>query len=825
MVDKSPEYYTTSGGGISATHPTLRLCEVKIAPSLSGEFNTIKASLVPRACWRLDNLRFAFDSSFLLPDAKDELSNLAVLVNAHPDAPLTVFGHADPVGNDSYNKKLSGRRAQTVYAVLIRDINMWEQLYSNPEGSDNWQDRSIITILNTLMYGPIPEGNKLDDHGREILKKFQKDHGLMESGNPCSSTRQKLFKLYMDHICRDEYNKKPFMLDKKDFLGQGSDPHGKADYQGCSEFNPRLLFSISENQRYQQDSDKSERNRENASNRRVLIYLFQPGVKIAVEHWPCPRAKDGIGDCQKRFWSDHQKRRSLQKDRREYETSHDTFACRFYDRLASQSPCERGEIVAMECLPTLFTIEQPGASNYVRMHSLWAYVAHFVPGSDQLDRVQRYTIEEGKLHDPGNNEILVMECDREAYFYFSHRGDLLSLDQGKWFKKDKSGLPLLGPLSAPRGPDGKLELNIWDQNDWAIVRGPRVDGVRPDAVTMSEWKDNYKIGKLLPLKKGGFGFFPYGSYREKERQEQWLGNIPDSSELVHLGNPGGNAMWAGTLSALPSDKAKLHLIHYGPYGDLHVGSYNEIAPSGKNHDFPGHHLYNQALVDLLLALPSSDQPDSAIDTLPAPPVRCLLPGDICYQSQGLTNNCGAYSFSFVMNYWMPYTNNPSRKDGALYAKPGNVDDTINGARTPADIVNAAHKFKMNARDNDAEELSRPRAIKLLKLWIQAGVPVMVLVEEEYNVWSLHWKTIVGYDGNRFFFNNSGGDAEVIRAQRTPGVNYEFAPVGNDVDSQTAHWNKWKSAGGDIVDLITSVDECTFIPIYPKDSMFSGDSAL
>ncbi len=130
---------------------------------------------------------------------------------------------------------------------------------------------------------------------------------------------------------------------------------------------------------------------------------------------------------------------------------------------------------------------------------------------------------------------------------------------------------------------------------------------------------------------------------------------------------------------------------------------------------------------------------------------------------------------------------------------------------------------MNARDNDAEELSRNHALKLLKLWIQAGVPVMVLVEEEYNVWSLHWKTVVGYDGNRFFFNNSGGDAEVILSQRTPGVNYVTAPVGNDVDSESAHWGKWKAAGGDVVDLITSVDECTFIPMYPKNPMFSEES--
>jgi hypothetical protein len=83
--------------------------------------------------------------------------------------------------------------------------------------------------------------------------------------------------------------------------------------------------------------------------------------------------------------------------------------------------------------------------------------------------------------------------------------------------------------------------------------------------------------------------------------------------------------------------------------------------------------------------------------------------------------------------------------------------------------------------------------------------------------------VVGYDKDRFFMNNSGADDEVILAQRTPGIDYEHAPLGNDVDSHAAFFNKWKAAGGDVVDLITSVDECTFIPIFPQDSMFSGQA--
>ena len=103
-----------------------------------------------------------------------------------------------------------------------------------------------------------------------------------------------------------------------------------------------------------------------------------------------------------------------------------------------------------------------------------------------------------------------------------------------------------------------------------------------------------------------------------------------------------------------------------------------------------------------------------------------------------------------MNYWMPYTNNPGEKDGHLYAQPGNVPDAINGARTPANIVTAAGRFRQYGRDNDAEDLDRTRAIKLVKLWINASMQVLILVKEEYNLWSYHWKTVAGYDGDRFF---------------------------------------------------------------------------
>ena len=69
--------------------------------------------------------------------------------------------------------------------------------------------------------------------------------------------------------------------------------------------------------------------------------LFRPGSKVNVERWPCPRAKEGIDACRKRFWSDAERRRSIGAERRLFDEAHDTFACRFYQRISCDSPCER----------------------------------------------------------------------------------------------------------------------------------------------------------------------------------------------------------------------------------------------------------------------------------------------------------------------------------------------------------------------------------------------------------------------------------------------------------------------------------------------------
>lgn len=306
---------TTLTGGYAASHPVEPLLPILVAPSTKVERNVIRQELVTVACWRLNDLRFDFDSSFVMPAAASELAALRKVCDAHPDSPLSIFGHSDPTGDEDYNKVLSGRRAEAIYAVLTHDVARWERLYTSQTGGDNWGSKNVKLMLEALGY---PK-----------LTAFQKDNALAVDGVPGPKTRAALFARYFQFLF-------PVPLAKEAFLGRGLDAGGKADFQGCGEFNPAVVFSAAEEAEF----TKAERDAENGPNRRVLILFFRPGTVIPGEKWPCPRASEDSVGCRRRFWSDAAKRRSCQSERRTFADNDDTFGCRFYHRLAAHSPCE-----------------------------------------------------------------------------------------------------------------------------------------------------------------------------------------------------------------------------------------------------------------------------------------------------------------------------------------------------------------------------------------------------------------------------------------------------------------------------------------------------
>ena len=267
-----------------------------------------------------------------------------------------MFGHADPVGVDTYNKELSGRRAQAVYGLLTRKTELWDDLFQNPHGRDNWKWKAVQSMLQTLGFFDGDLNGKLDGKTKQAIADFQGSPdgaGSTPDSAPFPKTRKLIYLAYMNSICVDESGK-PFQLDPAaDFLAGGVDKKGKGDYQGCGEFNPTLVFSKQENADFQSAPDKTERDKQNAPNRRVLLFLFPPGKHVKLDRWPCPRAREGFALCRAQFFKSKptgDERRAFQDDRREYKDTKDTFACRFYDRLALESPCEIGPAAVQSLL-------------------------------------------------------------------------------------------------------------------------------------------------------------------------------------------------------------------------------------------------------------------------------------------------------------------------------------------------------------------------------------------------------------------------------------------------------------------------------------------
>ena len=295
--------HSASDYGVAASHPGFTVQPMLVAPTTAAEANTLSLDLIPVACLSLYDVLFEFDSSFPLPAAQNVLQELPGLRESHKNAsgqlpPVSIFGHADPVGGDVYNKPLSGRRARSIYGLLTHDLGLWGDLYN-----EEWNSKNVIATMRQA------------------------------TGLPGGTTRSDLMQAYMTLLF-------PAKLEKTDFLGQGKNSSGKADFQGCSIFNPLIVLSDDDNK----NLPHSRRNEENQPNRRVVLFLFRPNVNPDPQLWPCPGATDpSIEACKQRFFGPPKtgaERSKPGSERREFAKTKDTFACRFYYRIARLSPCE-----------------------------------------------------------------------------------------------------------------------------------------------------------------------------------------------------------------------------------------------------------------------------------------------------------------------------------------------------------------------------------------------------------------------------------------------------------------------------------------------------
>ncbi|MES2263312.1 MAG: OmpA family protein [Pseudomonadota bacterium] len=128
-VDKSNNYYYTLGVNYAFSKPAqpappapAPMMVVKEAPPAPEPVAPPPPAPAPARFEKITMSAtelFAFDSARLNPD-QPKLDDIAALLNANSGIDnITVSGHADRIGSDRYNQKLSEQRANAVKAYLV----------------------------------------------------------------------------------------------------------------------------------------------------------------------------------------------------------------------------------------------------------------------------------------------------------------------------------------------------------------------------------------------------------------------------------------------------------------------------------------------------------------------------------------------------------------------------------------------------------------------------------------------------------------------------------------------------------------------------------
>jgi hypothetical protein len=796
------------------------------------------------AAWvlEMEDELFRQDSAVFMPDALDEtpgdapvegepprvtgLEGLKVVflfLAEHPDRRMLITGHSDTVGEMRYNRDLSLKRARSVELHLVGGQDSRET-WAKDIVQRKHHPKDIQHILKWASdkfawdtdpgdvdgrHGPRTQKALLDFH-----KRCNEELGLdlPVHGQVTVDTWRGVFELYQDALQMlldaDDEDMERFHRKQLRWV------HPIRHVDGCGESWP---------------ADASRKR----TNRRVEILFFDKNENPVFKSDPC------------------------QKE-----------TCPIYGGTARRQPLPPHLGTRPLTRPTFSAPEAPGSGTSIPLDGLWGYVVNFNKRG-ALTSVTGWPFKNGKLVN-GSGTPVDIEGDRSSYLYVSHRKDLANLARDSWFKADRSGLPLLGPIAIPCGEDARVDLNIWDQKDWIIVQPHPTEG-KPDGAMLVEWSEDYWVGEIFYTERDLEGGNPNGSPVAKELQEHWLdengggrpcvGDPPaapldriPSANLVLFGRAGGVPAYVGTLSALPvggtaqhppprssgrrpetpeagrGSKGKVLLLFQATPSEKHtVTSFNEVVRTAAN-AVVSHHTYDGPTVDVLTRLndnPGKEELDALLKRYSAP-ARALLPGDTCWASQRQTEHCASFSMAAAMNYWYPRTNNPWRANGEAWFKRIDQLPFDQGA-TPRAVVEAADTWQMHARFRSGKELDRDRGEKLLKLWLWAGVPVIVNIVESGppglggTSKNRHFKLVVGYDGDRFFFQNSGLDWERHMGLTEP---LRHAPVGNDVDLRSAFHDKWEATTEGIIGAFLSpfTSARTFIPVYPKDSRFRGTSA-
>ena len=118
------------------------------------------------------NVFFEFDSAELTPESTAALERLATMLNDNPGITIELSAHTDSRGSNSYNKRLSQRRAESVVKYLVSQGIAQERLTPIGYGEDL---PKVVNRKLTEEHTFLKEGDVLTDEFIDALQPEQQD--------------------------------------------------------------------------------------------------------------------------------------------------------------------------------------------------------------------------------------------------------------------------------------------------------------------------------------------------------------------------------------------------------------------------------------------------------------------------------------------------------------------------------------------------------------------------------------------------------------------------------------------------------------------------
>ena len=146
--------------------------ELLVEPVLESEEYVLQFPLASiTAPVLIDNIFYDFDKATLRPESTEALDNLIVLLNENPNVTIELSAHTDNRGSDSYNERLSQRRAESVVNYLIEHGIAADRL--SPVGYGEGKPKTVKRKL-TETYDWLHEGDVLNEEFINALNDEEK---------------------------------------------------------------------------------------------------------------------------------------------------------------------------------------------------------------------------------------------------------------------------------------------------------------------------------------------------------------------------------------------------------------------------------------------------------------------------------------------------------------------------------------------------------------------------------------------------------------------------------------------------------------------------